>query len=54
MGSVSIPRREALLRSARGAPTGWYMAESGLFSNARDLVPHECFWDESSRCSTER
>ncbi len=45
---------EELLRSAGNAPATWHTSEKGLFSDRAHLVLHERFWDEASRCSTER
>ena len=44
-------------RAVQGDPTSsrsWTSAESGLFSDAPHLVLHERFWDEESKCCTER
>jgi hypothetical protein len=45
---------EELLRSAGNAAATWYTSEASVFAERPHLVLNERFWDEQSRCSTER
>jgi len=45
---------EELLRSAGNAAPTWYISDTNVFSDRSHLVLNERFWDDQSRCSTER
>jgi SAM-dependent methyltransferase len=48
------PQRYDGVRDRGGAPSTWYSAETGLFSNGPHLCLEEQYWDDESRTATTR
>ena len=48
------PQRYEGIRDRGQAPSTWYAADAGLFSDAPHLCLDECFWDEGNQTTTTR